>query len=127
MITEILTYAPLDPSMTGPALEALKEAQGIKDAVAGNHYEGYVDNYEWLDVFIRKYRDRPELIRGALLIQIDKYYARYGKKDSCIQEANKALWYAAYLAAWEAAGCVPITAKEVPAILERQNHDFFKK
>jgi hypothetical protein len=98
----------------------------IAVAVQADHYAGFVDNYEWLDVFIRKHRAHPEIVRGAILVQIDKYYARYGKKDDQRQEAQKALWYSAYLAAWELEGCVPICAKDVPDILRKHGHEFFK-
>jgi len=70
-----------------------------KDAVNPDHYQGYVDQLQWMETLEKIYHDRFEEFNVALEVQIRKYLDRLGKKDDKAQELQKALWYLKLLTA----------------------------
>jgi hypothetical protein len=89
-----------------------------KDHINPSHYQGYVDDMQWLEVMVKLPRFKnPEVFKGAVELQIRKYLDRNGKKDAELQELQKALFYMKYLVAYITNGGVPILIKDVEGIL----------
>lgn len=86
--------------------------------VKGDHYQGYLEDLQWIDAMSRipRYRD-PAVFKGAVELQVRKYLDRLGRKDDDLQELMKALWYLKYLCAYIKAGNKPIKGKDVDDIL----------
>jgi hypothetical protein len=96
-----------------------KTATVQKDHINPLHYQGYVDDMQWLEVMSKLPRFKnPETFKGAVELQIRKYLDRNGKKDAELQELQKALFYMKYLVAYVRAGEVPILIKDVETILK---------
>lgn len=85
-----------------------------KDAVNPSHYQGYVDELQWLDVMskIPQFRD-PEKFKAAILLQIHKYLSRLDRKDSGLQECEKMRWYTTYLIEFMRNGDKPVLIKDI--------------
>jgi hypothetical protein len=90
------------------------------DAIDPPHYQGYVDEYQWLETMCRipRYRERPDEFVAALELQIRKYLDRNGRKDDGLQELQKGLWYYKFMVAYIKAGKKPILVSDVEQILK---------
>jgi hypothetical protein len=86
-----------------------------EDNVDPKHYKNFVDEYEWIEVMARipRYRDNPEVFKGALELQIRKYLDRNGRKDEELQELQKGQVYYMYLVEYIKNGNRPPDIKEV--------------
>jgi len=85
------------------------------------HYQGFVDDYQWLETMCRipRYRNDPDSFIAAIELQVRKYLDRNGKKDNSLQELEKGLWYYKFMVAYIKNGKTPIFVKDVNDILER--------
>jgi hypothetical protein len=94
-----------------------RKPEEVNNAVDPKHYQGYVEELQWLDTMSRipTLRD-PAKFEAAVELQIRKYLDRNGQKDDSLQELQKALWYLKYLIAYKKAGR-PIKVGEVESIL----------
>ncbi len=68
--------------------------KGIQKAVDPDHYKGYVEHYQWLEVMSKlpTFKD-TDVFCGALELQVRKYLDRRGQKDHGLQELKKARFY----------------------------------
>jgi PHD/YefM family antitoxin component YafN of YafNO toxin-antitoxin module len=85
------------------------------------HYQGYVDDYQWMETMCRipRYKNNPNEFIAALEMQVRKYLDRAGRKDEDFQELQKGLWYYKFMVAYIKNGSVPILVKDVDDILAR--------
>jgi len=76
------------------------EANGLPEErpEAPAHYQGYIQDRQWIDVMadLPTFRDKSKLA-AALELQIRKYLDRLGQKDANHQELKKARFYLCYL------------------------------
>lgn len=87
-----------DLTATQPKPVAVSSDTKVDLAVKADHYNDYCDGLQWIDAVSRRpqFRD-PNVFKGAVLLQIDKYLSRLGRKDNDLQELRKSLWYLTYL------------------------------
>lgn len=76
---------------------------------------------QWLETACRKepFRTNPDMFKGAVLLQVQKYQDRLGQKDEELQELTKSLWYLKFLTAWVKNGYQPILVRDIDDILAR--------
>ena len=74
----------------------------IASQVNPSHYQGYFQDYQWLEVMQGVMP--KEQFNGLVLGTSQKYIARLGKKDDDRQDALKALWYLKFYTARLVAG-----------------------
>jgi len=90
----------------------------MKKNIDPTHYQGYVEELQWLDTMSRiPTLRKPENFKAALELQIRKYLDRNGQKDAELQELRKAEWYLRYLIAYTFIGG-PIKVEDVERILK---------
>jgi hypothetical protein len=119
-------WDPLDEEETdiikadkAEVMDIMKSVLNVKfspeDNVDPQHYKNFVDEYEWIEVMARipRYRDNPEIFKGALELQIRKYLDRNGRKDEELQELQKGQVYYMYLVEYIKNGNRPPDIKEV--------------
>jgi len=90
----------------------------IKNHVNPSHYQGYIEELQWIEAMSRipTLKD-PEKFKAALELQVRKYLDRNGQKDAEVQELRKALWYMKALVAYVMNGCKPLNVNEIDKIL----------
>jgi hypothetical protein len=93
------------PEIREPDMTVVKDAI-VKDAIKPSHYQGFIEDIQWIDATVMnaRYRDEPRVIEGAVELQVRKYLDRNGKKDAAGQEYFKAFWYLAWLCAFMVLG-----------------------
>jgi hypothetical protein len=92
----------------------IEPIDSISAKVAAKHYEGYIDDLEWIDAMSRiPSFQKSEVFLGAVELQVRKYLDRPGKNEPRLQELKKARWYLNYMIAYVENGLKPIKAKEV--------------
>lgn len=97
-------------------------SEKVASAVNPKHYKDHMIigdvSLQWTESLQYEARFRnPEVFKGALLMQADKYLSRLGGKDNEVQEIMKAIWYLRFLAAYTANGNKPITVSDIPKLL----------
>jgi len=97
-------------------------SEKVASAVNPKHYKDHMTigniNLQWAESLQYEARFRnPEVFKGALLMQADKYLSRLGGKDSEVQEIMKAIWYLRFLAAYTANDNKPISVSDIPKLL----------
>lgn len=87
----------------------------------GEPIHGEVVDLQWLETACRKepFRTNPDMFKGAVLLQVQKYQDRLGQKDEELQELTKSLWYLKFLTAWVKNGYQPILVRDIDDILAR--------
>ena len=91
----------------------------IARAVKAVHYEGYVEEMEWIDAMSKiPTLRKPERFIAALELQIRKYMDRNGGKDDSLQELMKGRFYYCYLVAYMANGNKHVPAATIKAQLK---------
>ena len=72
------------------------------DAVNPAHYQGYMQDFQWLETMSRldRYSD-PNVFKAAVELQVRKYLDRLDKKGNRLEQLRKARWYINYLIAYE--------------------------
>lgn len=97
---------------------AIDFESAVKPAHYKDHFVKGDLSMQWVEAlqYESRYRN-PEVFKGALLMQADKYLSRLGGKDNEVQEIMKAIWYLRFLAAYTANGDKPITISEIPKLL----------
>jgi hypothetical protein len=92
------------------------------DAIQLNHYQNFIDEYQWIDAMSRISRyQNPELFIAAVELQIRKYLDRNGRKDSETQELSKGLFYYIYMMLYIKNNKKPIHAKYAHEIMDQIN------
>lgn len=102
------------------------EKPSIAKAVNPSHYQSYISvphvvELQWLEAkqYQRPWRDNPDSLIAAVLLQADKYLSRLGGKDNEVQEILKGIWYLKFVAAFIANGKKPIRVEEIDKILSQ--------
>lgn len=116
-----------DLSWVKPAvLPLLADTKPTKDATNPPHYQSYmtfgeaeVITYQWLEAMqhLTRYRNNPDVFKGAVELQARKYLDRLGGKDESSQEIMKSVWYLKFLAAYIKNGNKPIFVENIDKIL----------
>lgn len=94
------------------------------DAINPAHYKCYLDletdPLQWLETmqYLPRFKNNPDVFKGAVELQIRKYLDRNGRKDNELQELKKALWYLKFLIAYQANGDKPIRVKDIENLLK---------
>ena len=101
-----------------PAPKSLHVLEAADKAVAGAHYQGFIDDMQWIDAISKmpQYRD-PAVFIPAVILLGRKYLDRLGRKDTDYQEILKGVWYLRYIAAYIKNGHKPILGADVDKIL----------
>jgi hypothetical protein len=95
-------------------LSLKKSEDKIAKAVNPAHYQGYIEDMQWIDAVSRIPTLRnPVALKGAIELQFRGYLDRAGRKDDPIQEYKKARWWLNYLIAYLENGERPILVKDV--------------
>lgn len=95
------------------------EFDKISNAVDASHYKNYCEGLQWIDAMSRipQFRD-PNVFKGAVLLQIQKYLSRLGRKDADLQELQKAAFYLGYLIAFIRNNNKPIKIEDTPGLFQ---------
>lgn len=107
--------------------EILPDEPTEKDHINPSHYQSYMMYdlgsekmvYQWLESmqYLTRYRNNPDVFKGAVELQARKYIDRLGGKDESSQEIMKSVWYLKFLAAFIKNGNRPIFVKDIDTIL----------
>lgn len=98
----------------GKSRDELGVEDKIAKAVNPSHYQGYIEDMQWIDAVSRIPTLRnPVALKGAIELQFRGYLDRAGRKDNPIQEYKKARWWLNYLIAYLENGEKPILVKDV--------------
>ena len=99
--------------------KAVRNLKSKKDHINPPHYQGYMQDLQWLEAmqYLPNFRN-PESFKAAVELQVRKYMDRSGKDDE-LQEAKKAIWYMRFRAAYIANGNKPIHIKDIDKLLAK--------
>jgi hypothetical protein len=116
-------FCPKSDEHRPEAIEVLK-----KDAINPSHYQGYVQELQWLETmqYLPNFRE-PTSFKAAVELQLRKYLDRNGKKDNELQELEKAAWYLRFLIAYVKNDDSPIRVNDIPAIMAAPRNEWPSK
>ena len=92
----------------------------VKKAVDPNHYQGFIDEFQWIEVMQKIYDGRGQSEHFNVALEVfgtRRYLDRLGKKDNDVQELKKADWYLRLRTAREIVGGY-VAVKDVEFVLE---------
>jgi hypothetical protein len=89
-----------------------------KDHINPSHYQGYVQELQWLETmqYLPRFRN-PESFIAAVELQGRKYWDRNGGKDEEEQELQKGIWYFKFLLAYIKNGRKPIRVADINRLI----------
>jgi hypothetical protein len=95
--------------------DAIKMA---KDHINPSHYQGYIQELQWLEAmqYLPRFRN-PESFIAAVELQGRKYWDRNGGKDEEEQELQKGIWYFKFLLAYIKNGRKPIRVADINTLI----------
>lgn len=98
-----------------------EKAEPLPSSINPSHYQGYLDDLQWLEAMsrLKRYRQDPETFIAAVELQARKYLDRLGGKDDVTQEVGKSLWYLRFLLAYILNDRAPIYVRDIDPIFEK--------
>jgi hypothetical protein len=89
-----------------------------KDHINPSHYQGYIQELQWLESmqYLPRFRN-PESFIAAVELQGRKYWDRNGGKDEEAQELQKGIWYFKFLLAYILNDRKPIRVADINRLI----------